>query len=137
MGPEIWASGPEIAISLQGTDLSTAALSAVGIVDTGASCVCLDQSIPLQLGLQAIDRTQMQVADGTWVPALGFMIRLTIPELKVDDWIKAFGVKMRYPSSRVLLGRSFLSDYHVTYNGPDQTFHWFRAAPPIYEDLDG
>lgn len=79
----------------------------------------------------------MQMADGTWCSANGFMARLVIPGLHFDEWFKVFGVKMKNPSSRVLLGRTFLSRYHVTYNGPQELFHWFHAGPPMFEEHDG
>jgi hypothetical protein len=136
VGPEVWASGPEIDIVLAGSAPNAPEARALGVVDTGASCICADLSILLQLGLTCIDRKQMQVADGTWVEASGFMCRLQIPQLGYRQLVKIFGVKMRYPSTRVLLGRTFLSDYHVTYDGPSQTFRWHRAGPQFYEDHD-
>lgn len=136
MGPQIWTSGPEIEITLSGGGPSLEEIPAIGIVDTGASCVCVDQRILLRLGLTAIDRKQMQVADGTWVTAVAYMARLRVPGLRFDEWFKVFGVKMPTASSRVLLGRSFLQRYHVTYSGPDEIFHWSYAAR-FYEEHDG
>lgn len=137
MGAEIWTSGPEIDISLSGAGPSAEEIPAIGIVDTGASCVCIDQRILLRLGLTPIDRKQMQVADGTWVTATAYMARLKVRGLRFDEWFKVFGVKMPVSSSRVLLGRSFLRRYHVTYSGPDEIFHWSHANGPYYEDHDG
>lgn len=117
--------------------MSVEALKLTGVVDTGASCVLLDQRILLDLGLEDIDRRPITVADGTSVPALGFMAQLRVPGLQFDQWFKVFGVKMQHPSARVLLGRTFLAGYHVTYSGPDQWFHWQRASPPVFEDFDG
>ena len=136
MGPQIWTSGPEIDISLSGAGPSSEVIPAIGIVDTGASCVCVDQRILLRLGLTAIDRKEMQVADGTRVMATAYMARLRVPGLGFDEWFKVFGVKMPVASPRVLLGRSFLRRYHVTYSGPDEIFHWSYAAR-LYEDHDG
>jgi hypothetical protein len=137
VGPTIWGSGPEIDITLRDTVMSTSEVSVTGVVDTGASCVLLDQSVLFQLGLSPIDRTSIQVADGTQRPALGFMVQLKVPGLRFDQWFKVFGVKMQHPSTRVLLGRTFLAGYHVTYSGPDQWFHWSAAGPAVYEDNDG
>lgn len=137
MGPEIWASGPEIEIALRDSAVAAMETHAIGVVDTGASCVCADIQLLLQLGLTPIDRKRMQVADGTWVEAAGFMAQLRVPGLRFDQWVKVFGVKMKYPSTRVLLGRTFLAGYHVTYDGPAQRFHWHRAGPPLYEEFDG
>lgn len=137
MGPTVWVSGPNIPITLRDTVVSTSEVELLGVVDTGASCVLLDQGVLLRLGLTAIDRQQMMVADGTSVPALGFMVQLRVPDLKFDQWVKVFGVKMTYPSNRVLLGRSFLAGYHITYSGPEELCHWQNAGPPTYADEDG
>jgi sarcosine oxidase gamma subunit len=77
------------------------------------------------------------VADGTEVPAIGYMVQMRIAGLKFDQWIKVFGVEMKYPSTRILLGRSFLAGYHVTYSGPDEWFVWHKAGPVLYEEFDG
>lgn len=137
MGAQIWASGPEIDITLRDTVMSTAEMVVTGVVDTGASCVLMDQSLLFQLGLEPIDRRPIVVADGTSVPALGFQVQLKVGGLKFDQWFKVFGVKMKYPSTRVLLGRTFLTSFHVTYSGPDQWFHWYKAGPAQYEEHDG
>jgi hypothetical protein len=47
---------------------------------------------------------------------------------------------MTRPSSRVLLGRSFLKRYLVTYNGPEGLFHYYdpiSTSLGYVEDLDG
>jgi predicted aspartyl protease len=137
VGPVIWVSGPDIDIELRGSDASLPPVAATGIIDTGASAICMDHRIPKQLGLTSVDRKPMQMADGTSTDAVGYMVRLRIEGLGVDEWIKAFGIKMTYPSTRVLLGRSFLQRYHLTYLGPEQLFHYYHAgAPVVYEEHD-
>jgi hypothetical protein len=64
------------------------------------------------------------------------MVRMRIAQLDFDRWVRVSAVPMQLPSSRVLLGRSFLRDYWLTCHGPEESFH-FSFAPSSYEELDG
>jgi hypothetical protein len=78
----------------------------------------------------------MQMADGTIVQATAYAARLIIPALGFDDEAEVFGVPMDLPSSRVLIGRSFLRRYIVNYNGPAERFEFHEISAPSYEDHD-
>jgi hypothetical protein len=71
----------------------------------------------------------MEVADGKIVPSTVFMAEMYIPELKFHQIVEIYAIEMKEPSSRVLLGRSFLKDYIVTYNGREERFHYFHNPP--------
>lgn len=135
MGTEIWVSGPVIEIGLSGPDGKTEQLQA--LIDTGASTICIDRRIALRLGLQAVDITSMEVADGTCIPASIYAARLTVPELQFDDFERVAAIEMETPSNRVLLGRSFLRHFITTSNGRDARFHYQRVGPIVYEEWDG
>ncbi len=140
MGAELWVSGPIIDITLHGADPAIPAETLEGIVDTGASVICLDKRVAIRLGLTAVNRKPMEVADGTLVEATIYMAEMKIPGLGFSDWVEVFALPMTRPSQRVLLGRSFLKNYIVTYNGPEGLFHYHRATAAsqgYYEDLDG
>ena len=130
-----WVTGPEIDLTVASP--SGGSHSAVGIVDTGASVICMDQRIPVQLGLTATNRKPMQMADGTTVRATGYAARLIIPALGFDNEFEVFGVPMLHPSSRVLIGRSFLRRYNVNYNGPAERFEFHEISYATYEEPDG
>jgi predicted aspartyl protease len=124
---EVWVSGPVIDITLHGNDPNLPALSLQGIVDTGASVICLDRRVAVRLGLTAINKKPMEVADGTLLEASVYMAEMVIPGLGFRDWVEVYALPMARPSMRVLLGRSFLKSYHVTYNGPEELFHYHKA----------
>lgn len=130
-----WVTGPEIELAIASPNGPSE--PAVGIVDTGASVVCMDRRIAVRLGLTAINRKPMQLADGAIVDATGYAARLIVPELSFDDEFEVFGVQMEHPSSRVLIGRSFLRRYNVNYNGPLERFEFHEAFPSLTEDHDG
>ena len=112
----------------------------VGIVDTGASAICMDSRVPLDLGLTPANKKLMQMADGTTVQSISYRGVLEIVGLGFKDWVEVFGIPMEYPSDRVLIGRSFLKRYLVNYSGPDELFHFYDASTGYsnhYEALDG
>ncbi len=53
---------------------------------------------------------------------------MSIPALGFDDYVQVNAVNMELPSRRVLLGRSFLKDYIVNYDGPKERFE-FHETP--------
>ncbi len=107
------------------------------LIDTGASTICIDRRVALRLGLQSVDQTTMEVADGSRIPSTIYAARVTIPELGFNDWERVAAIEMEHPSNRVLLGRSFLRHFITSYNGRDARFHYHRLGPPVYEDWDG
>jgi predicted aspartyl protease len=108
-----------------------------GIIDTGASDICIDKPIPVRLGLTAINLKTMIVADGSEVEATVFAGELCIPELDFRDWVELHGMAMKSETTRVLLGRSFLAPYHVTYSGPDERFHFSKTTVFQEAEHDG
>ena len=128
-------SGPTIEIGLAAPAGNPERLSA--LIDTGASTICLDRRVALRLGLQSVDQTLMEVADGTRVSATVYAARLIIPELGFDDWERVAAINMQFPSDRVLLGRSFLRHFITTYHGRDGLFHYHRIRSALYEEWEG
>ena len=140
MSAELWVSGPVIEITLHGSSSELPTEELEGIIDTGASVICLDKRVAVRLGLTAINRKQMEVADGTLVESTVYMAEMAIPGLGFRDWVEVHALPMTRPSQRVLIGRSFFRNYLVTYNGPEERFHYYRPsshAYPSYEELDG
>ena len=127
-----WVTGPDIELTLDNPSTQAAPERLSGIIDTGASVICLDSRVTSRLGLVASNRKRMQMADGKEVMATGYRARMKIPVLEFDDWVEVFAVDMDYPSTRVLLGRSFLKSYMVTYDGPRELFEFHKAEPESY-----
>ena len=126
MPHQIWVSGPIIELELLGTGVPTTSVTLDGIIDTGASGICIDRRIALQLGLKPHNAKQMQVADGSYRDAIAYTANLRINGLNFNDLVEVWGLKMNNPSSRVLLARSFLKRYIINYDGPRELFHYFE-----------
>ena len=91
--------------------------------------ICIDGRVAKRLGLSSVDRKLMQMADGSGVIATSYLARMTIQDLEFDDFVEVYGVPMASPSQRVLLGRSFLRNYIVTYHGVEEKFYYARSLP--------
>jgi len=108
-------------------------LETKGLIDTGASDVCIDYRLAERLGLKIIHQTTVGVV-GSKVPAAIYMGRLVIPSVGFDRVMPLYALKVRHPTHEVLLGRSFLQNYVVTFNGPAGMFHF---SGPDDQNLHG
>ena len=111
-----------------------AAMAAVnGLVDTGASDVCLDVRLADELGPPTIDQAELGVV-GSRVPASVRVGRLEVREVGFDEPVRLFAVRMRRPTHDVILGRAFLQRYVVTFDGPRGTMLFHNPAAELEED---
>lgn len=92
-----------------------------GLIDTGASDICIDYRLALELGLKEIDQRSVGVVGGS-VQAKIYLGRLIVPDVGFDRVCPLYALKVRHPTHEVLLGRSFLENYVVTFDGPAGTF---------------
>lgn len=129
-----WVTGPLIDLVISSPKDPAKKLDLVGIVDTGASVVCLDSRIADELGLKDTGRTRLQLADGTEIDATIYAARVSVPALDFNNLIQVVGAPMPTRNTRVLIGRSFLKPYVVNYNGPSEQFTFHLYAPPMSED---
>lgn len=92
-----------------------------GLIDTGASDVCIDYRVALELGLREINQATVGVVGGSTLAKI-YMGRLIVPDVGFDRVCPLYALKVRQPTHDVLLGRSFLENYIVTFDGPAGTF---------------
>jgi predicted aspartyl protease len=125
-------SGPLIDISIQGVGSAFAGIAARGLIDTGASIVCISQRIADQLNLVSVDEDDMGVVGGGTIRANIYMGYLSVESLGFRELMRLYAVPMKQPGHSVLLGRSFLKHFIVTFNGPEGMFHF--STPPAAHD---
>jgi predicted aspartyl protease len=99
-----------------------------GVIDTGASVICVDSRVVRRLGLVASNRKPVQMADGRTATSSIYAVRMIIPALGFDDLVQVYAIEMDVPSQRVLLGRSFLRNYIVNYDGPRERFEFHETS---------
>jgi predicted aspartyl protease len=123
-----WVTGPDVDLTLRGDDDARPPERLAGLIDTGASVICVDSRVTKRPGLVATDRKFVQMADGRTTTSTVYRARTSIPDLGFDDYVQVCGIEMDFPSTRVLLGRSFLRNYIVNYNGPTERFEFHEVA---------
>lgn len=127
MRKRTWVTGPDVSLSLYSDAAGVGPEVLNGVIDTGASIICIDNRIAKRLGLIASNRKPVQMADGRVVVSAIYAVRMTVPVLDYDDIVQVCGVEMELPSARVLIGRSFLKDYIVNYDGPKELFEFHET----------
>lgn len=133
-----WVTGPDVDLTLHGEGAAGGPEPLEGVIDTGASVICVDARVVRRLGLVAINRKPVQMADGRLATSTIYRARMVIPALGFDDMAQVFAIEMDYASRRVLLGRSFLRNYIVNYDGPHERFefHETNRGEEFYLDPD-
>lgn len=98
------------------------------LLDTGASCTCVDPSVPAALGLTPTGIAQLTVASGATEPREEFDVSLFIPAKPGDApmvfrTIKVVATPLKAAQGfDALIGRDILSLCVVTYNGSVNLF---------------
>ena len=89
------------------------------LVDTGAGAECIDDELAKMMRLPVIDEGEISGVGGKH-HAFIYTARLYIPKLDRLLFQQFTGVKLEQGEQwhRVILGRSFLRRYQLTYNGP-------------------
>ena len=105
-----------------------------GLVDTGASDVCIDYRLAEELGLRQVDQQTVGVVGASALATVHTGI-IEIPELGFSQVMPLFALKVRRPSHDVLLGRSLLQNFIVTFDGPSGLFH-FSTPIVSYDSHD-
>lgn len=102
------------------------------LIDTGAGGDCIDDGLAKALKLPVVDEGEMSGVGGTH-RAYIYLGRLYIPTMKVMLFQRFTGVKLSEggQSHRVILGRPFLRNYRLTYDG---TTGGVTLNPPDAED---
>lgn len=126
------ANGPSLSVNVgfdsnyDAKDLTKAPVPGVtgllALVDTGATECCIDSQLAVRLGLPVVDKRKVAGVGGVsevdvhlaqvYVPSLGF----TMYGLFASVHLSAGG-----SLHSVLIGRTFLRDFVMTYDGPSGT----------------
>lgn len=115
------------------------------VVDTGATGICVDESIVKKLDLQFIAPINM-IAVGKSHAASRYLAMVEVPELSFKKIMPVSSPDGGSVSPSILLGRSFLRHYIFTFNGITGACHIHNDAREsgagagpgsMYEENDG
>jgi predicted aspartyl protease len=102
-------------------------LPSSGLIDTGASVSCVDKTLVERLDLVRSGQDEIMTVAG---PATANIYQAIVvaPQLEFQK-VMALWMPLDHPvPSMVLLGRDFLSDFMVQYDGPERTFSFYHAG---------
>lgn len=90
------------------------------LLDTGAGADCIDDELARSLGLPISDEGEISGVGGKH-HAFIYTARVYVPKLDRLLFQQFTGVKLEQGEQwhRLILGRSFLRHYRLSYNGPD------------------
>ncbi len=100
------------------------------LIDTGASSVFIEQSIAAALNLKQVNSSEIETAGGK-VGVLVYSGVLEVPALNFKQRMRLQAPKAKICYS-IILGRSFLSRYHIYIDGP-RNILTFSHPPTIAE----
>ncbi len=111
--------GEALAASLNSTGLPIPQpRSGAALVDTGASCCCVEESHLISLGLQPIDQTEVHSPNGNRTQNI-YLARLTFPGTLMPTLeMPVVGIQMNQGNTISLIGRDVLRYCVLIYNGP-------------------
>lgn len=133
----LYAAGPRIATQIGVPTSLAAQLSASGqqipppvmvsaLIDTGASLTAVDLEILKQLALEPIGETRLSTPSDPKAKAGIYAVSLTFPQARETrvtvDPIPVAGCQLKSQGMGMLLGRDFLNNVVLIYNGPGGFF---------------
>ena len=133
-GAEIAVTGPIIDVLISGRASHVAPVPARGLIDTGASAIFMNERIAFEAGLKNVGPATMKVPGDLTVGATAYAGRLQVPVLGYDRLVRVVAARHGQEGHDILLGRSFLSEFILIYNGPQNEFHF--AHPPSMIGLE-
>jgi predicted aspartyl protease len=130
--------GPHVPVIVSGltpppVGVNTNYLQLEALIDTGATHIAIDMEMAEALDLVPVDSTSLGGIGGE-VPAIVFAGLLEVPGLDFKEMVRFYSPKGAILPSKVILGRSFLRNYIMTYNGPDGTFVFYDAPGQIIHE---
>ena len=139
--PSIWKSedavlaqaGPSVRVSItqpgpileatKGENKTPPTVSVRALIDTGASCSCIDQGIAEQLKLTPRDEREMLTPGGLVVQLL-YDVRLSIDGIHDLFELEVLGADLARQENHVLLGRDVLRHGTLIYSGRSNSFEF-------------
>lgn len=102
------------------------------LIDTGASDNCIDYRIAQALKLRVIDQRTISTVGGP-VEVNVYLGVFEIPVLGFKKMMRLFAPRIDRLNYQVLIGRSVLKEYLLTFDGPSDQCIFARPTPHIHE----
>lgn len=112
-------SPPQALARLLTAEKVSAELTATGfaLLDTGASCCCVGESVLQRLQLQPVRQTEVRSPNGSRLQSV-YVARMSFPGSVIPPVeLSVVGVQMGHEETIALIGRDFLQRCLLVYNG--------------------
>lgn len=110
-------------------------LESRALIDTGASDICIDYRIAHALKLREIDQRMIGTAGGPIEVAVYNGV-FEVPLIGFSRMMRLFAPRIDRINYNVLIGRSLLRDYIVTFDGPSNHCTFAYPTGPSHFDDD-
>lgn len=105
------------------------------LIDTGASVNCIDERLAIDLRLPIVGQRVASGIGGSGSVPL-YLAQIHVPLLQLNQFGRIAGVKLAEGGQRhaVLLGRDFLRQFRMTYDGRSGLIIIENESPPLASD---
>jgi predicted aspartyl protease len=96
-----------------------------GIIDTGASRLCVPRGLATELGLRAIRDVATKTAGGT-VKAIVFAANVEFAALGYSEELEVLSPENSDDDAPILIGMSVLRQFNIWYHGGMETWSFYQ-----------
>jgi predicted aspartyl protease len=116
---------PFLDLSIGRHDQPSVTLKVRGIIDTGASVLCVPSSLVNQLGLRIIRTTPTLTAGGV-VNGAVYLAKVNFPDLRFLENMEVLVPETGGHETPILIGMSVLRQFNIWYHGGMETWSFYR-----------
>jgi predicted aspartyl protease len=116
---------PHLRFTIKGEGPERAPISVRGIIDTGASTLCIPKSLAVQLGLRFVRLTPTITAGGI-VNGNVYLAQVTFADLRYSDALEVLVPETSGQETPILIGMSVLRQFNIWYHGGMGTWSFYR-----------
>jgi predicted aspartyl protease len=116
---------PHLHFTIKGEGPEQAPIRVRGIIDTGASVLCIPKILAVQLGLRFVRLTPTVTAGGI-VSGNVFLARVTFADLNYSDTLEVLVPETNGAETPILIGMSVLRQFNIWYHGGMETWSFYR-----------
>jgi predicted aspartyl protease len=99
-----------------------------GIIDTGASLLCIPRGLANRLGLRAIRNVATKTAGGT-VNAIVYAANVEFGSFGYREELEVLSPENSDDDAPILIGMSVLRQFKIWYHGGLETWSFYRREP--------
>ena len=106
----------------------------LALIDTGASTSCIDSTLAMYLQLPIVDQLECAGIGGSMEVNM-HMAQVHTPSLSFTLYGAFAGVDLTVGDHKVLLGRDFLRDFRMIYDGPTGAVDLIDPLQPLQSSV--